>query len=120
VAGTGSHRSGGTTSAWHRARRHLDFRAVVTKKRRRKELARARAQRRAVNRGRRDARRRRIRLAATAVLAGMLLIGLVVWILLHTATANAATGAGAAGSPQVHYHGLPGNHPAMPDVEEAR
>jgi uncharacterized membrane protein len=77
---------------------------VATKKRRRKQLARSSLQRHEVRRQQREARRRRFRLVATAVLVGLLLGALVIWILVRS-MAGSDTGAVAVASS--HYHWSP-------------
>jgi len=56
---------------------------VVTKKRRRRLLARAAAERQAVRRATRDAKRQRIQRILTAVLVVALLAALAFWIATH-------------------------------------
>ena len=63
---------------------------MVTKKQRRRQLARASAQRKQVRRTAREARRRRVRVVATAVVAVAALVALVVWIATHDGASNAA------------------------------
>jgi peptidyl-prolyl cis-trans isomerase B (cyclophilin B) len=75
---------------------------VVTKKQRRRQLARARAQRRSQSLVRREARRRRIRTIAAVVAVVVAVAGLVLWIATHD-NDGAAASAGAA----VDYDALP-------------
>ena len=63
---------------------------MVNKKRRRKQLARAYAERRAVRRAQRAARRRRMRLLAGFVLAGLAAAAFVLWVVLHDSGSAAA------------------------------
>jgi peptidyl-prolyl cis-trans isomerase B (cyclophilin B) len=74
---------------------------VVTKKQRRTQLTRARAQRRSERLALREARRRRLRTIAV-VLAVLLAVGsLVFWIVTHDADSTAAS------APAVDYDALP-------------
>jgi peptidyl-prolyl cis-trans isomerase B (cyclophilin B) len=74
---------------------------VVTKKQRRTQLARARAQRRSERLARREARRHRLRTIA-AVAAVLVAVGaLVLWIVTHD------DGTAAASSTGVDYDALP-------------
>ncbi len=74
---------------------------MVTKKQRRTQLARARAQRRSERLALREARRHRLRVIA-AVLAVVVAVGvLVLWIVTHDSGAPAASGAA------VDYDALP-------------
>jgi hypothetical protein len=62
---------------------------VVTKSRRRSQLARASAQRQQVRRAQRAVRRRRRRVAITAVVVVLAVAALVTWIVLHSGDAAA-------------------------------
>ena len=74
--------------------------SVVTKKRRRSQLARASAQRQQLRRAERDRRRRIRRVLVTTVLALLLVAGLVTWIMLHP------PGKGATASARGDYAGV--------------
>ena len=63
---------------------------MVTKKKRRSQLARAGAVRRAERRAQRVARRRRVRRLVTGLLLLAVLVGLVIWIATHRGTGNTA------------------------------
>jgi hypothetical protein len=63
---------------------------VVTKKQRRRQLARASAQRKQLRRTARAARRRRIRTVTTAVVLVAALVALVAWIATHGDAGNTA------------------------------
>jgi hypothetical protein len=67
---------------------------VVTKKRRRRQLARASAQRQQLRRAQRDARRRRVQIAIAAVLVALAIAALVAWIMAHPSDAGSAHAAG--------------------------
>ena len=66
---------------------------MVTKKQRRSQLARARAQRRSESLARREARRRRIRTLAALLAVVVAVAGLALWIATHGDDASAATSA---------------------------
>ncbi|QWZ09381.1 hypothetical protein KRR39_06300 [Nocardioides panacis] len=66
---------------------------MVTKKRRRTQLARAGAQRQQLRRAQRARRRRRTRLVLTAVAVVVVLAGLVTWIVLHAKDSGSAASA---------------------------
>ena len=66
---------------------------VVTKKRRRTQLARAGAQRQQLRRAERDRRRRRTRLVLTTAVVLLALAGLVTWIVLHAKHSESAASA---------------------------
>jgi ferric-dicitrate binding protein FerR (iron transport regulator) len=74
---------------------------VVTKKQRRTQLARARAQRRSESIARREARRRRNRTIAALVAALVAVGALVLWIVTHDG------GSAAASAATVDYDALP-------------
>jgi hypothetical protein len=76
---------------------------VVTKKRRRSQLARATAERQQLRRAQRAARRRRIRLVVTTVVVVLLVAGLVAWILTHR-PGSASTGAAGVDYARVVNH----------------
>jgi hypothetical protein len=63
---------------------------VVTKKQRRSQLARARAQRRSESIARREARRRRNRTVAAVVAVAVAVGALVLWIVMHDDGSEAA------------------------------
>ncbi len=62
--------------------------SVVTKKRRRSQLARAGAQRQAARRAQRVARRRRRQIIASLVLVALAIAALVLWVVLHPDSAT--------------------------------
>jgi ferric-dicitrate binding protein FerR (iron transport regulator) len=66
--------------------------SVVTKKRRRSQLARATEQRRAVRRAQRMARRRRVRLVASILGILVVLLVLLAWIVTHRQDSASARG----------------------------
>jgi peptidyl-prolyl cis-trans isomerase B (cyclophilin B) len=74
---------------------------VVTKKQRRTQLARARAQRRSERLAVREARRHRLRTIAAVVAVLVAVGGLVLWIVIHD------DGSAAASSAAVDYDALP-------------
>jgi hypothetical protein len=84
---------------------------VGSKKARRKQLARARSERRSVRRTGLEVRRRRIRVVASAVLAALLLLLLLAWIVVHD------SGSGSAGAAPVDYDALPVDRTPTPNVE---
>jgi hypothetical protein len=63
---------------------------VVTKKKRRSQLARAAAVRRQEHRAQREARRRRVRMLVTGLLVLAVVVGLAAWIATHRDTGNTA------------------------------
>lgn len=87
---------------------------MATKKRRRKQLARAGAERRTVRRQQRAVRRRRLQLLAIGVVVMLAMTALVAWIVTHD-KGNAGT-AGAA----VYYDGRPVVPVVPPSIEVIR
>jgi hypothetical protein len=67
---------------------------VVSKKRRRSQLARATAERQRSRRAQRLARRRRLRVVATAVAVLVALAALATWIVLHARGAESVRATG--------------------------
>jgi hypothetical protein len=77
---------------------------VVTKKRRRRQLARASAVRQRERRSQREVRRRRLQAVLTLVLVVVAVAALVTWIVLHTG--DQGSGTGATSSSAAHYAGV--------------
>ena len=71
---------------------------MVTKKRRRSQLAKAGAQRQELRRAERARRRKRRQMIVTAVVLGVLVVGLVTWIVLHARDAGSASAAARPGA----------------------
>lgn len=86
---------------------------MVTKKQRRTQLARARAQRRSESLARRETRRRRTRTIATVVAVLVAIAGLVFWIVTHDDRSAAAATA------FVDYDALPAV-PSTTPIEVSR
>jgi ferric-dicitrate binding protein FerR (iron transport regulator) len=82
---------------------------VVTKKQRRKQLARASARRQQLRRVRRQSRRRLLQVVATILVIGLALAGLAVWIAEHSGSADAAAAGG--------YHAGSVDRRPMPTTE---
>jgi ferric-dicitrate binding protein FerR (iron transport regulator) len=80
----------------------LDFRAVVTKKQRRKQLAQASAHRQATKRAQREHRRKLLQLAATLLVLVVALAGLAFWIATHGSDSSPDNG--SAGTRIGDYH----------------
>jgi peptidyl-prolyl cis-trans isomerase B (cyclophilin B) len=87
---------------------------VVTKKRRRTQLARASAQRRELRRAERERRRRRVRLLVTLLVALAVVVGLAAWIALHDGDS------GSAAAQPGDYAVLDLSHDRAPTAEGAR
>ena len=69
---------------------------MVTKKRRRSQLAKAGAQRQELRRAERARRRKRRQMIVTAVVVGVLVAGLLTWIVLHARDVGSAAALGPA------------------------
>jgi heme/copper-type cytochrome/quinol oxidase subunit 2 len=81
---------------------------VVTKKRRRSQLARASAQRQELRRAERERRRKRVRALLTVLVVVLLVAGLVTWIVWHARDSASAANSGGG---YAAYIDLPHEHP---------
>ncbi len=87
---------------------------MVSKKRRRRELARARVRRQVEHQTERAARRRRTRLL-TGIVLGVVAVGiLVIWVATHTGNSGSAAGR------MVDYHATPAHDTSIANAEESR
>ncbi|MGZ4426578.1 MAG: hypothetical protein ACXVW2_01945 [Nocardioidaceae bacterium] len=87
---------------------------MTTKKRRRRQLARASAERRAVRRAQRAVHRRRIRIVSAVVLGVLVVAGIAVWASLHDPGSRSGSGR------IVDYDALPVDHNPTANQEVPR
>jgi cytoskeletal protein RodZ len=96
----------------------LDFRAVVTKKQRRKQLAHASAQRQATKHAHRERRRKLLQLAAIVLVVVIALTGLAIWIATHGP--DSSPGNSSAGRQLGDYHVSGADHSPTASAEVDR